>query len=811
MSIFRVVPGLTLGILLAACTEAQPPPEVPPPRAAPPASASAPAGEASGSCVLSGVVSALDGAPVAGALVAAMTSGGEAAARVVRTDREGRYCFTDLEAGQYGFTITAPGQTATYIDVRPVGQAGPSQAKLPVQVGGPGFVVRGLVSDDKGAPIAGARVYATRMSHFLADSFVVEAGPDGRYAIKLPEGRYAVSIRSETVTSDPANVDLTADHVANLTAQLLNPKASPAPDEVVAWVKGAALPLRTTEAGKGLDDMEPLRAIVGSARVVGLGEATHGTRDFFQMKHRMLELLVEKMGYRAFGIEASFADCLPLSEYVRTGKGDPAAALANQGFWTWDTEEVLAMVRWMRAWNEDPSHKEKLSFWGYDMQSPAGSVHALLAYFGKVLPDFAREIGPELELVDDSFSAQHVDSRPPAERAAVASVAKKIAAKLDAERAAYVKKTSARDFALARIHARVLADFTLLASSGDSSIRDRSMADVAAALLEVEELRGPGAKMVLWAHNGHISEHDNGGAPSMGAHLARRFGAGYVTFGFSFDEGSFQAIDAGKDHRGLVPFTVPSAPPGSLDHTLARAQIPLFALDLRAAPPGPVLAWLSRAGFSRSIGALFDGAVPDYELYAFVPNRHFDALFFVQKTTAARANETGKRTDKEKGEKKASPVTLTDPGFEVVKAGEAPPGWRVTPMPRQLEYKLIVSGAKCASGAQCLVVERTKGAVSTGVGTAATRVDATPYRGKRVRVSASARVAGKGPGDEAFLLALTREDAPSSAQVSGPSWQKVSVDVDVPADAERIVIGLTVTGAAKGGLDDLTIAEVAGK
>lgn len=795
-------PVLSLSILLAACTEAQPPPQVPPPKGSPTAPASAPeAGPAT--CVLSGVVSAEDASPVAGALVAAMTSGGDAAARVAWSDREGRYCFPDLEAGQYGLTVTAPGRTAAYIDVRPVAPG----AKLPVQLGGPGFVVRGLVADDKGAPMAGARVYAARYSNFLADGFAADAGPDGRYEIKLPPGKYAVSLRSDRITSDHVTVDLASDQVANLRAQLLHPKASPAPDEVVAWVKQAAIPLRTAEAGKGLDDMEPLRALVGGARLVGLGEATHGTREFFQLKHRMLELLVEKMGFRAFGIEASFADCLPLSEYVRTGKGDPAAALANQGFWTWDTEEVLAMVRWMRAYNEDPSHKQKLSFWGYDMQSPAGSVHALLAYLAKVEPAFAREIGPELELVDDDFAAHHMGSRPAPERAAVASVAKKIAAKLDAERAAFVKKTSARDFALARIHARVLADFTLMESSGDGSLRDLSMADVAAALLEVEELDLPGAKMVLWAHNGHISEHDNGGAPSMGAHLAKRFGAAYVTFGFAFDEGSFQAVDAGKDHRGLVPFTVPSAPPGSLDHTLARAQIPLFALDLRGAPQGPVQDWLSRASFSRSIGAIFDGSVVDYEMYPLVPNRHFDALLFVQKTAAARANETGKRGAKDKGDK-ASPATPADPGFEATKPGEVPPGWGMTSMPRQLEYKATVTGAKCASGARCLTVERTKGTVSTGLGTSATRLDVTAYRGKRIRVSASARVEGKGPGDEAFLIALTTEDAASWAQVPGASWQKVSVELDVPADAARVMVGLTVTGAAKGGLDDVAISEV---
>lgn len=761
-------------------------------------------------CILAGHVTSDKGAPVADALIAAIPAGGDRPADVARSDAQGRYCFGALNVGSYGFTITTPDLTSAYSDVADVSPAGLNLMSLPFVVGGPGHTLSGIVRDDKGAPVPGVRVQISRVSNYLADLFITDTGPDGRYRVKLPEAVYSPRIRTEIQAANGEMVHLTKDATADLQVQSLNPEGKPAPEEVVAWVKSRAIPLVSAEAGRGLDDMAPLGAVVGDARVVALGEATHGTREFFQLKHRMLEYLVEKKGFRSFGIEASFGDCLPLHEYVRTGKGDPAAALANQGFWTWDTEEVLSLVKWMRAYNEDKSHKEKLSFWGYDMQSPAASTLWLLDYFGKVDPSFAKEMGPALEPVDESFTLQFAGPSVGPELGPCQEMARTILQKLGSNEKEYAKKTNPRDLALARIHAQVLVD-SLSMHRGDGAVRDRSMADIAAALLAVEEMDakadkgspGRAAKMVLWAHNGHVSKHDNAGFPSLGFHLSKRFGKDYMVFGFAFDEGSFQAVDASKEHRGLVPFTVPEAPPGSLDHTLARAGVPLLALDLRGAPAGPVSDWLARASLSRSIGALFDPSHVDAYSDWMSPREHFDALLFVQKTSAARANKTGQRSPSKDDKPPAERVP--DPGFESARVGDTPTGWSTTAYPRQLELRVAVSDKKCAAGKHCLSLERTKGDVATGVGSAAFSLDALPYRGSKIRVTAKARVDGRGPGDEAFLLVIGSDDQVRFAKIPGSSWKDVEVLLDVPKDAKSLRIGLSVTGAAKAGLDDVEV------
>jgi hypothetical protein len=97
--------------------------------------------------------------------------------------------------------------------------------------------------------------------------------------------------------------------------------------------------------------MQALKQLIGNARIVSLGEATHGTREFFQLKHRMLEFLATEMGFTIFSIEANMPEAYRLNDYVLNGTGDPAELLRGMYFWTWNTEEVLEMIRWMRAFN----------------------------------------------------------------------------------------------------------------------------------------------------------------------------------------------------------------------------------------------------------------------------------------------------------------------------------------------------------------------------------------------------------------------------------------------------------------------------
>lgn len=171
-----------------------------------------------------------------------------------------------------------------------------------------------------------------------------------------------------------------------LAAALVVPAVAQEKSPVSEWIAAHAIRLATPVAGHGFDDMEPLREVVGDARIVSLGEATHGTREFFQLKHRMLEFLVTKMGFSIFSIEANMPEAYRLNDYVLRGEGDPAQLLKGMYFWTWDTEEVLDMIRWMRAYNQ--SGKGRVEFTGFDMQTPGVAEQIVADFVAKADPEF---------------------------------------------------------------------------------------------------------------------------------------------------------------------------------------------------------------------------------------------------------------------------------------------------------------------------------------------------------------------------------------------------------------------------------------
>src|SRR5262249_2724833 len=130
-------------------------------------------------------------------------------------------------------------------------------------------------------------------------------------------------------------------------------------DPSVEWIRTHAIPFSTSEAGHGFDDLAGLEKVIGDARIVALGEPTHGTREVFQMKHRLLEYLVERHGFSIFSIEANMPEADALDAYVNRGEGDPRQLIAGYG-WTGDTEEFPATVEWTRAWNAAPPQLPRL-------------------------------------------------------------------------------------------------------------------------------------------------------------------------------------------------------------------------------------------------------------------------------------------------------------------------------------------------------------------------------------------------------------------------------------------------------------------
>jgi erythromycin esterase len=278
-----------------------------------------------------------------------------------------------------------------------------------------------------------------------------------------------------------------------------------APAEAVAWLKANAIPFDTSKAGSGFDDLQPLKKVVGDARIVALGEATHGTREFFEMKHRLLEFLVVEMGFNTFAMEANWPEARLINDYVMTGQGSRGEILQSLIIWPWKTEEVLDMIEWMRAYNADPAHARKVSFHGFDMQGPEKAIQHVLDYLATVDPNQRANAEARYSCFTMPLAEYPgYSARPLSERRLCRGSLQAVYDGLASGRGVYVDKTSASDFEAALQAARVVLEAEEMygLGSGGASARDKFMAENADWLLTQA---GSGAKVVLWAHNGHVS------------------------------------------------------------------------------------------------------------------------------------------------------------------------------------------------------------------------------------------------------------------------------------------------------------------
>ena len=416
---------------------------------------------------------------------------------------------------------------------------------------------------------------------------------------------------------------------------------------IVRDIAADAHSFKTVLAGSGFDDLAFLDQMIGDARIVSLGEASHGTAEFFQMKHRLLEYLVEKKGFTVFAIEANWPEALVADRYIKTGEGDAAAALKAMYFWTWQTEEVRAMLEWMRSYNAKRGDKPALSFSAFDMQYAnvaAKKVEDLFAPLGGADYDIIRTLYADAQELGQ-MSRDQIEASGEAKlrelRAKVKADSIKAHDLIKARREALIRVSTPEDYEDALQAARIAAQAAEANSPSDDgsyfNVRDTAMAENVRWLAEK---KFPGQKIVIWAHNGHVQAALNESMKPMGVHLRDTYGLKIVVLGFASYTGTVRAIPIvdGKGQRdklGALPLE--PAKPSSVDGLFEQTRLPRFVLDLRRVRAGSALAtWMVKRQLHRSIGAGYEPAKASYHYQETDLPKAFDGLIFVSQVTAAK-------------------------------------------------------------------------------------------------------------------------------------------------------------------------------
>jgi erythromycin esterase len=727
-----------------------------------------------------------DGHPLGGAIVglnAVAEGSGISSIPEQKTDAKGHFLLK-APAGRYGLTVTAPGHEPHFrnIDLKAETPLPPVEVRL--EKGG--YRIQGRLLSENGGTLEGSRVAFSRISEDSGDRFFA-AVQRGHFEITLASGDYLAFAEAKG-QSGGQRFEVRGNQ-PNAFIQL-RPEPTPADPQTLAWIKGHAIPLKGVEAGKGFADMQPLKALVGEATVVGLGEATHGTREFFQLKHRMLEFLVMEKGFTVFAIEANLPEAFAVNEYVLTGQGDPAKALAGLYFWTWNTEEVLDMIRWMRAYNEDPAHPAKLRFYGVDMQTETVAYDQAKAWLDAVNPAEASNL---LRIKEGMAKLPSNFEQKPTEESLKAwdSAAKAVEAlivRLEAQ------KLAGDDFDRQRQNLRVLAQFAAMQAdaAGGFKARDASMA---ANLRWIQE-REHGAKIVLWAHNAHIDYRPGSrGFNAMGWHLRQSLGKAYLPIGFAFREGEFQAKSGDPSKKGLQVFEVKPQAMGTLDAALASAGHPILALDLRNRPKaGRVKRWLESPQGTWSIGAVFTPGGERGFLAKTPITQSYDALLYMDHTTRARPVAPAVKAVASK-----RAVNLSFEGGMV--------GWSTPKGP----YRASVVDRDPKEGGHCLEIAFEGAPNPEAWGSSTQAMDATAFRGKRVRLTGWIRTDGKPDFTAVYWVRVDCAsgmgffDNMNQRPVTGTAWTEVTIEGPVARDAVNLNFGCMVFGMGSAWFDGIRV------
>ncbi len=394
-------------------------------------------------------------------------------------------------------------------------------------------------------------------------------------------------------------------------------------DAQIHWLKSNISPLSTTDPNASLSDLAPLHDIIGNAKIVGLGEATHGSHECFQMKQRIVEYLAKNLGFTIVAVEADMPQAAAINNYVLHGIGKPDELLRDPYFWNWNTEEMLDLVKWMRAFNA--SGEGRIQFYGYGIQfitKAAAEVQFFLdAHDSSVAPEAQTAYTLAKELVlrsrsEEGYNRDHDDSTS---WLLAIHDCRELEDHLQSYSTSFRQSINPDSLAWIVQNARLVTQELeeIFDYYSGRYIRDSSLAQNVQWIIE----HNPATKIVLYSYGAQNAE-DSG---AMGYRLRKSYGNDYVSIGFSFYDGTYLA-------NGTSERSADSAQAGTAEFAFHRLGEPLWMLDLgRVKTTSDTAAnWLCQPVRFRRMGGMENNMFTARTL-----SKSFDALIYIDHSNAS--------------------------------------------------------------------------------------------------------------------------------------------------------------------------------
>ncbi|MCB1035878.1 MAG: erythromycin esterase family protein, partial [Acidobacteria bacterium] len=377
---------------------------------------------------------------------------------------------------------------------------------------------------------------------------------------------------------------------------------------------------------------------IGGARVVLLGEATHGTSEFYRMRERITRELIEHKGFNIVAAEADWPDAARIDHYVRD-RQVPASewqAFARFPTWMWRNREVQGFVEWLRGRNLSLPFEQRVRFAGLDLYGLYNSIDAVLQYLDEVDPEAAK-------VARERYGCLTPWQRDPAAygRAALTGAYKsceddvvRMLSDLFAQRMDALRRDDEELFDAvqnARLIASAEAYYRIMYYGSHESwnLRDQHMFDTLQALLE---FGGPDAKAVIWEHNSHVgnaeaTEMSARGEFNVGQLCRKHFGSKAYLVGFGTDRGEV-ACASFWDGPTEIKRVRPSRE-GSYERLCHDAAVPRFTLGLRRHREG-LRRDLSEPRLERAIGVIYrpETELASHYFHAILPEQFDEYVWF---------------------------------------------------------------------------------------------------------------------------------------------------------------------------------------
>jgi erythromycin esterase-like protein len=416
---------------------------------------------------------------------------------------------------------------------------------------------------------------------------------------------------------------------------------------------GAVVTRDAVDLTGAASDYDELLRLVGDRRVVLLGEATHGTHEFYRERARITQRLIEEKGFNAVAVEADWPDAYRLNRYVLGQSSDPDVSAALRDFrrfpaWMWRNHDVARFAEWLRARNDAHHHHTKARFYGLDLYSLRASMEAVVRYLDGVDPEAAALARARYSCFDHVSAEGQRYGHALALDLALPCEAEVVAQLVDLRRrAGQLLATDGwmaeDEYFFAEQNARLVRNAEeyyrqmYRAEVSSWNLRDRHMAETLDALRAYLNAQLGQAKVVVWEHNSHVgdaraTEMGQRGELNVGQ-LARLRGPDEcLLVGFTTDHGT---VTAASDWGGPAERKrVRPALHDSYEHVFHTSERPRFFLPLVGAPR------LDRPRLERAIGVIYRPHTERASHWFHANLRaQFDAVVHIDRTSAVEPLE----------------------------------------------------------------------------------------------------------------------------------------------------------------------------